>query len=100
LEFLMTERHRPDLRPNSASPWPPSPPDPGARIALTTNAPAPQARRRFFKVALCAPALAVAATAAPAAATPLAAAPAAMPPKQSNYHETEHIRTYYDLAAY
>jgi hypothetical protein len=101
LEFLMTARHRPILVPNTADSDSHTSPETRDQGEDAASAGVPQARRRFFKAALCAPALAVAATAAPgAAAGPVAVAPEAPPPRQSNYHETQHIRTYYDLAAY
>ncbi len=59
-------------------------------------------RRRFMRAAICAPAAAITATAARASMVqeaeggPQAAAPAPC----ASYHETAHIRTYYDLAAY
>jgi hypothetical protein len=59
-------------------------------------------RRRFMRAAICAPAVAVAATAAgasPRRASPIGAENAE-PQTCSTYHETAHIRTYYDLARY
>jgi hypothetical protein len=56
-------------------------------------------RRRFFKAAICAPALAVAGSAAGATA-PAPAVPAPDDGKASSYHETPHIRTYYNLSHY
>jgi hypothetical protein len=101
LEFLMTVRHRPILVSNSTGIETQASPEAGDHDVEATSADVPQARRRFFKAALRAPALAVAATVAPrAVAAPVAVTPEAAPPRQSNYHETPHIRTYYDLAAY
>lgn len=57
------------------------------------------ARRGFLKAAPLG-ALVVAAAAAPATAAP-EAAPAAPDPKvKRGYHETDHIRRYYETAAY
>jgi hypothetical protein len=56
-------------------------------------------RRRFFRAALCAPVVAVAAATNEAAAAPVAD-PEIEPAPSSSYRETPHIRTYYDLAAY
>ncbi len=93
----MTVRHRPILVSNSTGRETQASPEAGDHDVEATSADVPQARRRFFKAALRAPALAVAATVAPRA---VAAPVAVTPPRQSNYHETPHIRTYYDLAAY
>ncbi len=58
-------------------------------------------RRSFLRAAGGAGALgALAAVAADAGAAPVEAAPAAAEPKQSGYHETEHIRQYYRTAQY
>jgi hypothetical protein len=59
-------------------------------------------RRRFMRAAICAPAVAVAATtagASPSRASPIGGANVE-PQACSTYHETAHIRTYYDLARY
>lgn len=59
------------------------------------------ARRGLVNIALCAPAAALGAVLVP----PAAAAPAVLPAADVaartdlGYHETEHIRTYYALAA-
>lgn len=64
----------------------------------TSEQPDP-ARRGFLKAAPLG-ALVVAAAAVPASAAP-EAAPAAPDPKvKRGYHETEHIRRYYQTAAY
>jgi len=55
-------------------------------------------RRHFLKAAPLGALAVVAGTPAPAAAAPLPAPAAA--PIQSGYHETEHIRRYYQTAAY
>jgi hypothetical protein len=56
-------------------------------------------RRRLLLAGLAAtPALAVAMRAGDTVAKPRAAPPA--PSAQGGYHETEHIRTYYRLAAF
>jgi hypothetical protein len=61
-------------------------------------------RRQFLRAASGAGALAVLAArdtqAAQAAPPPAAAASAPEPARQTGYHETEHIRTYYRTAAY
>ena len=57
-----------------------------------------RSRRSFLKAAPLG-ALAVVAGTAEAAETP-AAAPAAAPQVKRGYHETEHIRRYYETAAY
>lgn len=59
---------------------------------------APDASRRNFLKAAPLGALAVVAGTPPAAAAAPLPAPAA--PVQSGYHETEHIRRYYQTAAY
>lgn len=59
-----------------------------------------RARRAFLKAAPLG-ALALVAGSAPAAgATPAESPPAPAQPEQRGYHETEHIRRYYQTAAY
>ncbi|MCA1248000.1 formate dehydrogenase [Massilia sp. MS-15] len=60
---------------------------------------APDRGRRGFLKAAPLGALAVVAGSAQAAEAP-AAAPAAAPGTKRGYHETEHIRRYYETAAY
>jgi len=57
-------------------------------------------RRRFMRAAICAPAAAIAATTAGAAAPDEFEAGPEAATSPSSYHETDHIRTYYALAAY
>lgn len=73
-----------------------------AASAVPTAAGAAPARRRFMRAAFCAPAVAVAAAAAGSAPRTAAAVGDAAAESRtcSTYHETAHIRTYYDLARY
>ena len=64
--------------------------------AATERAP-DASRRNFLKAAPLGALAVVAGTPPPAAAAPL---PAPAAPVQSGYHETEHIRRYYQTAAY
>ncbi len=59
------------------------------------------ARRGFVNVALCTPAAALGALLAPPAAAADTTPPETQPATRADrgYHETEHIRTYYALAA-
>jgi hypothetical protein len=69
-----------------------------ARPGGTPDTVAPDLTRRSFLKAAPLGALAVVAGSAGAAEAP--AAPAAAPQVKRGYHETEHIRRYYETAAY
>ena len=66
----------------------------------TSSGPAPDPARRSFLRAAPLGALAVVAGGADAAETPAAAPVAPDPQVKRGYHETEHIRRYYQTAAY
>jgi hypothetical protein len=70
----------------------------GAEAGSGSASPDP-ARRSFLKAAPLG-ALAVVAGDAGAAEAPAAAAPVVAPAVKRGYHETEHIRRYYETAAY
>lgn len=76
----------------------PAPTAPEAKPGAATGAPDP-ARRSFLRAAPLG-ALAVVAGSTGAAEVPAAASAAPQPDVKRGYHETEHIRRYYQTAAY